>query len=366
MWRRIAVAGVLMAGVVGQVKADANRAGAVVLTIYPGAKAIGMGGAFSAVADDPSTLWYNPAGLGTLKGGILYLVHAPWLRTLVTTNDSYFEFASLTSSTRIGTFSLALTYLTVGEVQVVYGDVDYGTTTPYDLVLTLGYGNRFLSTPFGDLYLGGAAKALYSFLIPRSILERMGDDPNSGDAFTVAVDGSVYLKKWPGYSVSFGFMNLGPGLRFGNVEPDPLPYSLRLGFAVVPVYDTINKLQIAFDVHKVAVGIMDEFTRGIAVPGSGTEMDTVYGFAAIIKDAWMHVGVDYTFYNLVSFRIGYFYDYRGARVGPTFGGGITYKGFTIDIADDTQIYDFNKQQDIDVKQNLRFGFRYTKTDFKLF
>ncbi len=352
---------------VGQAKADANRAGAVVLTIYPGAKAIGMGGAFSAVADDPSTLWYNPAGLGAIKGGVLYLVHAPWLRTLVTTNDSYFEFASLTSSTRIGTFSLGLTYLTVGEVQVQYGDVDYGTTTPYDLVLTLGYGRRLFSTVLGDLYVGGAAKALYSFLIPKAILERMGDDPNSGDAFTVAADGSIYLRKWPGYSVSFGFMNVGPGLKFGSVnKPDPLPYSLRLGFAVVPVYDTVNKLQIAFDVHKVAVGITDEFTRGITLTREDGTVDTVKGLSAVVRDAWMHVGVDYTFYNLVSFRVGYFYDERGARVGPTFGGGVTYKGFTIDIADDTQIYDFNKHQDIDVKQNLRFGFRYTKTDFKLF
>ena len=29
-----------------------------------GARALGMGGAFTAVADDPSTTFWNPAGLG--------------------------------------------------------------------------------------------------------------------------------------------------------------------------------------------------------------------------------------------------------------------------------------------------------------
>jgi long-chain fatty acid transport protein len=37
-----------------------------------GAKAAGMGGAFAAVADDPSAIAHNPAGLTTLKGTNLY------------------------------------------------------------------------------------------------------------------------------------------------------------------------------------------------------------------------------------------------------------------------------------------------------
>jgi len=336
----------------GRLYADSNAAGAVVLTIYPGSKAIGMGGAFSAVADDPSTIWYNPASLGTLKGASLYFVHAPWLRTLVQTNDSYFEFVSLSSQTSVGTFSLAFTYLTVGEVDLVYDGVNYGTTTPFDMVFKLGYGRELIKNNLGTLYIGGSAKVLYSFLIPRQILIRMGDDPNSGDAWAYAVDGSVYLRKWPGYSVSLGIMNLGPGIRYGNSPADPLPYSARLGFALVPVYDTINKFQIAFDIHKVLVYITKDIRE--------------MGIDSVLADAWMHIGANYTFYNLVSFRAGYFYDKRGARIGWTFGGGISYKGLFIDIADDTNIYEFNKTGDVDVKANLRFAVGFVKNDFKLF
>jgi len=43
------------------------------LTIPVGARAIGMGGAFAAVADDISSVWWNPAGLGFLESPELML-----------------------------------------------------------------------------------------------------------------------------------------------------------------------------------------------------------------------------------------------------------------------------------------------------
>lgn len=41
-------------------------------TLIHGAKAAGMGGAFAAIADDPSAVLFNPAGLATLKGANFY------------------------------------------------------------------------------------------------------------------------------------------------------------------------------------------------------------------------------------------------------------------------------------------------------
>lgn len=41
-----------------------------------GARALGMGGAFTAVADDPSMTFWNPAGLGQADGSELLLMHA--------------------------------------------------------------------------------------------------------------------------------------------------------------------------------------------------------------------------------------------------------------------------------------------------
>jgi hypothetical protein len=41
-----------------------------------GARALGMGGAFTAVADDPSTTFWNPAGLATLSDREILLMHS--------------------------------------------------------------------------------------------------------------------------------------------------------------------------------------------------------------------------------------------------------------------------------------------------
>ncbi len=41
-----------------------------------GARALGMGGAFTAVADDPSTTFWNPAGLATTEHSELLLMHS--------------------------------------------------------------------------------------------------------------------------------------------------------------------------------------------------------------------------------------------------------------------------------------------------
>ena len=42
---------------------SAQNAGASFLNIAPGARAIGMGSAFAAVADDVSAVYWNPGGL---------------------------------------------------------------------------------------------------------------------------------------------------------------------------------------------------------------------------------------------------------------------------------------------------------------
>ncbi|HEY1584663.1 MAG TPA: hypothetical protein VGH63_03185, partial [Polyangia bacterium] len=38
-----------------------------------GARAIGMGGAFTAIADDPTAVWYNPAGTALYGDNVFYV-----------------------------------------------------------------------------------------------------------------------------------------------------------------------------------------------------------------------------------------------------------------------------------------------------
>jgi hypothetical protein len=49
------------------------------LRIPVGARAVGMGGAFVSLANDPSSLFWNPAALATDSSSGLLADHAPWL-----------------------------------------------------------------------------------------------------------------------------------------------------------------------------------------------------------------------------------------------------------------------------------------------
>lgn len=48
------------------------------LNIGPGARAAGMGGAFTAVSEGALATYWNPAGLSTAEGGEIALGHFSW------------------------------------------------------------------------------------------------------------------------------------------------------------------------------------------------------------------------------------------------------------------------------------------------
>ena len=75
-----------------------SEAGAIFLLISPGARAGGMGEANVAVADDAYASYWNPAGLGFLKGEELSLMYVPeWLPGF-NLDDMYYSFAAYRKS----------------------------------------------------------------------------------------------------------------------------------------------------------------------------------------------------------------------------------------------------------------------------
>lgn len=59
------------------------------LKIGIGARATGMGGAFAAVADDASSVYWNPAGVSRLSGSIISINHAVWVADVNVTQAAY-------------------------------------------------------------------------------------------------------------------------------------------------------------------------------------------------------------------------------------------------------------------------------------
>lgn len=63
--------------------------GAQFLKIGIGARATGMGGSFTAVADDASSVFWNPAGVSRLSGNIVTINHTVWPTDISLTHAAY-------------------------------------------------------------------------------------------------------------------------------------------------------------------------------------------------------------------------------------------------------------------------------------
>ncbi|MBC8256183.1 MAG: PorV/PorQ family protein [Candidatus Marinimicrobia bacterium] len=91
-----------------------GEAGAIFLLIAPGAGPQGSGEAQVAKADDAYASYYNPAGLGFLKGTEVAGMHVNWLPNLA--SDLYYEFITYRHHIEgLGSLGGHIIYLNLGE-----------------------------------------------------------------------------------------------------------------------------------------------------------------------------------------------------------------------------------------------------------
>jgi hypothetical protein len=94
------------------------------LSIGAGAKAVSMGGAFTSIANDPSAMYWNPAGIATLKSNALLVNHTNWLADI-----SYDYVGVVIQTTPSTTFGVNLTAITMGEMEITrYDNENTGET----------------------------------------------------------------------------------------------------------------------------------------------------------------------------------------------------------------------------------------------
>ena len=111
------VAGLLIGtpGVVG-----AKKFAGEFMSLGGGARALGMGGAFAAVADDASTLYWNPAGISGFEKRQALFMHSETFGDLL--NYNFAAYVSPTSmfgsGERDASFGLALVHLGVDDILI--------------------------------------------------------------------------------------------------------------------------------------------------------------------------------------------------------------------------------------------------------
>lgn len=182
------------------------------LKIGVGARPIGMGGAYTALANDINALAWNPAGLSLLAKKEAGAMHAELA------SDTRYDFLGYGQPLKRGRgiLALAAARLSQGAIQGrdLYGKLtgDYGAS---DTAVNLAYAARLYS----GLRLGGNVKYVSSSI-------------SDATAHTFAVDlGSIYELglRGPGMpTIGLAVQNIGPGLKFLS-ERDALPLTIALG-----------------------------------------------------------------------------------------------------------------------------------------
>jgi hypothetical protein len=360
-----------LAALLGVATASQNP-GAVFLMIWPAARPTGLGGAFTALADDASSVFYNQGGMAFLDGTNATLMHSNWLPGLYP--GMYYEYAALTHQLPgYGNVGGNIIYLTTGETDVVNEHSDFlGRYTTFDVAVAGGYGYSVLP----NLGVGVGAKFIYSFLVPEWVWGLMPEllISSGGTGITWALDAGALYKPFKFLNVGLAVANIGPDITYtSSGEGDPLPRMLRVGLAYYPVKNNVVSVAVVPEFSKILVGMF--YDSAGTKPFSRKLQEE-------LRDAWKSLGVEAKFIDLLSVRLGYFEDLTGQRggivmknadgetyhyglsdvltrkglgtissIGLCFGAGVEFEKFKFDLSVDQLIYDFKTQ-------NYKFSFSY--------
>lgn len=320
-----------------------SEAACLFLQISPGARAAGMGEAFVGLADDAYAVYYNPAGLGFLRGQEVTLMHANWLPQFG--NDLFIDFAAYRRHFEgIGTFGINVTYLNLGTQTQTgeSGPEALGEFSSYEFAATGTYGTQLTE----NLAVGVGLRYIYSSLSPFGAVEEKGDGRASAFSFDLAA-----LYKVPyvnGLSLGANLSNMGPKITYIDAaQADPLPTNLRVGLAYRLINDKYNKLTFVADVNKMMVnrhtdGTSDEFYKAIFTSPWTTKVpkstatdednpDKEVQYSTIFNGI-VSGGAEYWYNDMFALRAGYYWDEPGKVTYLSLGAGIQYSLYRFDFS----------------------------------
>ena len=255
------------------------------LTLGVGARPLGMGGSFAAIADDSTATYWNPAGLGSLRHSEIAFMHSS-LGEL----DSY-DFVNYIhpigknesiglSWLRVGIDDIPITSLRVASRSI--GPTNRpeirGTFSSTNNAFLLSYGRRVgfnLSSKRIDLLVGGNAKLIYvSALANRNAIGVGGD---ASALWTTSLERSSR------FSIGVVAQDFFKTKLYWNNPPEHSDQAANT--------DTINpnlKIGVSFSQDIVPLNSRVLLT---------VDTDSLYAFE-------MHYGAEYIFADLLSLRFG--------------------------------------------------------------
>lgn len=256
-WKRIIIFFFLLGsfGTVLQGQSKVGTATAQFLNIPVGGKAVGIGGAFSAVASDASALYWNPGAISRNGKNSLYASRTNWL-----VGSSHQWIGATVMVTRQDAIGISINSLDYGDREKVTtvaepdGTGEYWTAS--DFAMALSY-SRNLTDRFS---IGGSIKY---------IRQQIWHESASG----MAVDlGLLFITQFNGLRISSTLSNFGGELQLNgrdllhriDLDPEnegnnetivarlkteswPIPLSFRVGAAMPVIKTSALQLTVAAD-----------------------------------------------------------------------------------------------------------------------
>jgi hypothetical protein len=261
---------------------DPGDAGALFLRIGMGARASAMGEGYSAVAEDASTVYWNPAAMAAVLGTNLQFTHDEYM------GSTRVEQLALTHETKYGTLGLSFTGMFMDDLERrddVPTAVPLGTFTVYDASFAIGFARYIIP----NTSVGVTVKPVY---------QKIDTWSATGWAFDL---GLYHVARIDGVKLAAVVGNLGAPMKF-VAEEYALPRYVKVG---------------------------GSYERE-SVPLRGRFLLTLDGVFVNDGDPKQHMGAEYMYRRTIAVRAGYKAGYDS--YGGTFGLGIRYKQLDLDYA----------------------------------
>ncbi len=260
------------------------------LKINPGARGAGMGDAYATLEGDASVVFWNPAGLSSLKNRSVFAGYTNWFADIK--NEA---FSAAMDFGGIGVFGISAVNMDYGVIQgteisnSLLGYDDTGNLKVAEFAVGLSYAKRF-SDKFGA---GLTIKYCSQNLVARS---------SSVMAFDI---GTNYNTEWNDLKIAVSIQNFAKEIRYVD-EYFVLPLTYRVGFSV----NALGLLNVPSNQQKLTLAV-----EGVN-PRDYSER--------------IHLGGEYTYNDMFTLRAGYKINYDVESI--SFGVGFKYSSAQIDYA----------------------------------
>lgn len=294
------------------------------LKIGTGARAISMGGAFTATADDISAMYWNPAGLTSVSYNEALFNHVDYI---IDVNYDYA--AAATNLAGLGTFGAFVTVLSMDEMAVRTIDQPEGTGEKFQAG-ALAAGISFARKLTDKFSIGFNAKYIHEYIWHES-----------AQAFAADVGVLYKLNILNEFRLAASISNFGTKMKMEGRDLTSL-------HGVGPGNENLINKDVQVDEYALPL----LFRGGVAADFVKTEHSRITAAVDAIHPndhtEYVNSGLEYAWNEIVFIRAGYNSLFElDTEQGLTFGAGINYGIMgTVNLLVDYAYQDFGRLENV--------------------